>query len=87
MYVVIVGAGEVGSYLAKIFVDEDHDVAVVEMNEELARQLDASLDALVVHGSGVNPVVLKRAGIERADLLLAVTTVDEVNLIACMTGR
>ena len=56
MYVVIVGAGEVGSYLAKIFVDEDHDVAVVEMNEELARMgARPSLDALVVHGSGVTP--------------------------------
>jgi trk system potassium uptake protein TrkA len=87
MYIVIVGAGEVGSYLARILVEEGHDVAVVEIDERLARRLDASLNALVVNGSGVSPSVLQRAGVERADLLLAVTAVDEVNLIACMTAR
>jgi len=87
MYVVIVGAGEVGSHVARILVDEGHDVALVEMEEGLARRLDATLNALVVHGSGVSPAVLQRAGVDRADLLLAVTAVDEVNLIACMTAR
>lgn len=87
MYVVIIGAGEVGSYVARILVGEGHDVAVVETDEDLARRLDASLNALVVHGSGVNPQILQRAGVERADLLLAVTSTDEVNLIACMTAR
>lgn len=87
MYVVIVGAGEVGSYVARILVDEGHDVAVIESNDEIARRLDATLNALVVHGSGVHPGVLKRAGIERADLLLAVTAIDEVNLIASMAAR
>jgi trk system potassium uptake protein TrkA len=87
MYVVIVGAGEVGSYVARILVDEGHDVAVIEIDDDLTRRLDATLNALVVHGSGVHPDALKRAGIERADLLLAVTAVDEVNLIASMTAR
>lgn len=87
MYVVIVGAGEVGSYVARILVDEGHDVAIVELDHDLVRRLDATLNALIVHGSGVHPAVLKRAGIERADLLLAVTAVDEVNLIASMTAR
>lgn len=87
MYIVIVGAGEVGSHLARILVDEGHEVAVVEIEDRLARQLDSSLNALVVHGSGVSPTVLQHAGVERADLLLAVTAIDEVNLIACMTAR
>lgn len=87
MYVVIIGAGEVGSYVARVLVEEEHEVAIVEMDEELARRLDASMNALVVQGSGVNPAVLREAGIEQADLLLAVTATDEVNLIACMTGR
>lgn len=86
MYIIIVGAGEVGSYLANILVEEKHDVAVVEAEERLARQLDASLDALVVHGSGVNRDTLARAGIKKADLVIAVTQVDEVNLITCMTA-
>lgn len=87
MHVVIVGAGEVGSHVARILVEEGHDVSVVEVEEQLARRLDATLNAQVVHGSGVSPAVLLRAGVDRADLLLAVTAVDEVNLIACMTAR
>lgn len=87
MYAVIIGAGEVGSYVARVLVDDGHDVAIIEQDEERARRLDATMDALVVQGSGVRPAALRRAGIERADLLLAVTAVDEVNLIACMTGH
>lgn len=87
MYVVVVGAGEVGSNVARILVEEGHEVAIVELDEELARRLDSSLNALVVHGSGISSAVLLKAGVERADLLLAVTSTDEVNLIACMTAR
>ena len=86
MYILIVGAGEVGSYLAKILVEEHHDVAVVEIDETLARRVEAELDALIIHGSGVSHEVLRRAGVRKADLVIAVTEVDEVNLIACMTA-
>jgi trk system potassium uptake protein TrkA len=86
MYIVIVGAGEVGSYLATILVEENHDVAVIEINDALARTMEAQLDALVIHGSGVSSHTLKQAGIRKADLLIAVTEVDEVNLIACMSA-
>jgi trk system potassium uptake protein len=86
MYIIVVGAGEVGSYLARILVEEGHNVAVIEVDERLARALDADLDALVVHGSGVSHANLDRAGVARADLLLAVTAIDEVNLITCMTA-
>jgi trk system potassium uptake protein TrkA len=87
MYIIIVGAGEVGNYLARILVEEHHDVAIVDHDENLARGLEAQLDALVIHGSGVNPEALRRAGIAKADLVLAVTHSDEVNLIACMTAK
>lgn len=86
MYIVIIGAGEVGSYLARILVDEQHSVAIVESDEKLARRLDSELDALVVHGNGASHETLERAGIRRADLVLAVTQVDEVNLIVAMTA-
>lgn len=87
MYIIIIGAGEVGSHLARIFIEDGHEVTIVEVDEELAARLDASLNALVVRGSGVNAAVLRRAGVERADLFLALTSIDEVNLIACMTAR
>lgn len=86
MYIVIVGAGEVGHYLGEILIDEGHDVAIVESDEKLARELDGSLDGLVVHGSGVSSASLRAAGIAKADVLLAVTHTDEVNLIAAMTA-
>ncbi len=87
MYIIIVGAGEVGGYLARILTEEQHDVAIVESDEEICRGLDSQLDALVVHGSGVSHHALERAGIRKADLVIAVTEVDEVNLIACMTAN
>lgn len=80
------GAGEVGSYLARILTEEHHDVAVVEANEQLARDIEAELDALVIHGTGISHQVLRQAGIRKADLVIAVTAVDEVNLIVCMTA-
>lgn len=86
MYIIIVGAGEVGSYLARILVEENHDVAIVESNDKLVRALDSNLDALVVHGTGISHQALRQAGIDRADLVLAVTQIDEVNLIACLAA-
>jgi trk system potassium uptake protein TrkA len=86
VYTIVVGAGEVGSYLARILVEEGHSVAVIELDEKLAQQLDNELDALVVQGTGVSNRTLAQAGVERADLVLAVTHVDEVNLIACMAA-
>ena len=86
MYIIIVGAGEVGGYLARILVEEQHDVAIIERDAKLARALDNSLDALVVHGNGVSHKTLEQAGIRKADLVIAATQVDEVNLIACMTA-
>ncbi len=88
MYIIIVGAGQVGRYLTSILVDGGHDVATIEANEQVARKLESSQDCLVVHGSGVNPEVLQQAGIARADLFIAVTQVDEVNLVSAMiAGR
>ena len=86
MYIIIVGAGEVGTYLAKILIREKHDVAIIESDEQVARELEATMDALVIHGNGVTREGFKQAGLAKADLVLAVTAVDEVNLIACMTA-
>lgn len=87
MYIVIAGAGEVGSYLAKILVDEGHSVAIIERDEKLAHRLDGQLDALVIQGSAVSHEALTRSGVERADLILAVTQIDEVNLVICMAAN
>ena len=87
MKVVIVGAGEVGSYLAARLTRENHHVVVVEQDPERALDVEQHIDALVVTGSGSHPDVMAAAGIDDADLLVALTTDDEANLVACMLAR
>jgi trk system potassium uptake protein TrkA len=87
MHVVIVGAGEVGWYLAQRLGAEGHDVVVVEQNEQIAAAIGAELDVQVVVGSATVPSVLRAAGIERADLLAGVTQNDEVNLLASLLAK
>jgi trk system potassium uptake protein len=86
MYIIIVGAGEVGTYLARILIAEQHSVAIVERDEAIVREIESSLDALIVLGSGVDQDALAQAGLSKADLVLAVTEIDEVNLITCMVA-
>ncbi len=87
MHVVIVGAGEVGWYLAQRLGAEGHDVVVVEQNEAIAAALGAELDVQVVIGSATLPSTLQAARIDRADLLAGVTQNDEVNLIASLLAK
>lgn len=84
---IVVGAGEVGSYVAELLTRHGNDVAVIETDRERLRDLEDRLDVLVVEGSGTHPEVLARAGLDRAELLVAVTSNDEVNLIAALLAR
>jgi trk system potassium uptake protein len=87
MRVVIIGAGEVGWYLAQRLGAEGHDVVVVEQNEAIAAAIGAELDVQVVVGSATVPSTLQAAGIEKADLLAGVTQNDEVNLLASLLAK
>jgi trk system potassium uptake protein len=87
MRVVVIGGGEVGESIATVLVEERHDVIVVESDPERAAAIEARLDALVVTGNGASPSVLHEAGADRADLLLAVTQIDEVNIIAALAAH
>ncbi len=86
-HVIIVGAGEVGRHLAEILVDEQNDVYVIEKDAATARRMRSELDAKVIHGSGVSTRMLHEAVVKKADLLLAVTQIDEVNIVAAMTAE
>jgi trk system potassium uptake protein len=81
--IVILGAGQVGSSLADSLVSENNDITIVDLNAERLKLLQDLYDLRTVVGSGAQPEVLRRAGIEDADLLIAVTQWDEVNLTAC----
>ena len=85
MRVIIVGAGEVGYHVAERLVEEQHDVVVVDVDGNRLEYVQTHVDAAVVEGSGTSPDVLREAGIDRAGLLLAVTSVDEVNLVCTMS--
>jgi trk system potassium uptake protein TrkA len=83
MRVIIVGAGLVGTQLARYLIGEKHDVSLIESDEERARHVSNRLDCLVLHDEGNSPRALEEAGAARADALVCVTGSDEVNMIIC----
>lgn len=87
MYVVIIGGGRVGKDLAKLLFPEGHDVVMIERDERTAAQLSKEFDALVIEGDGTDLDYLKDAGLNKADVLVAVTGDDKTNLIACQLGE
>lgn len=87
MNVIIVGAGEVGFHIAERLSREGHEVTIIERSADKERLLKNKLNALVVRGSGASAEVLEQASIGRAELFIAVTDQDEVNLVACMLAN
>jgi len=83
MKIVILGAGQVGSSVAESLASEQNDLTVVDLDLKRLRALQDRLDLRTVSGSGAHPSVLVEAGIDDADLLIAVTQSDETNLVAC----
>ncbi|WP_426785506.1 Trk system potassium transporter TrkA [Rahnella variigena] len=83
MKIIILGAGQVGGTLAENLVGENNDITVVDTNTVRLRQLQDKFDLRVVQGHGSHPRVLREAGAEDADMLVAVTNSDETNMIAC----
>jgi len=81
--IVILGAGQVGASVAESLVSEQNDITVVDIDPNRLRVLQDRYDLRTVTGSGAHPTVLLEAGIEDADLLIAVTQSDETNLVAC----
>lgn len=83
MKIIILGAGQVGGTLAENLASELNDIVVVDLDAERLRELQDRLDIATVTGHGSHPDVLRRAGAEDADMLIAVTNSDEINMIAC----
>jgi len=82
--VIIIGAGEVGFHIASRIAYERKEVVVIDNNEDALRRVTESIDVQVVKGSGSSPSVLKEAGIENANILLAVTDSDQINIVASL---
>ncbi|MBA2849192.1 Trk system potassium transporter TrkA [Thermosulfuriphilus ammonigenes] len=87
MRIVIVGAGQVGFHLSRHLSLEGHDVVVIDRDPERIRRIERELNVLPLLGSGASAKILEEAGIDRADLFIAVTNSDEVNLISCLISK
>ena len=87
MKVVVCGAGQVGSNIARHLALENNDVTVVDRSPDLIRKIGDTLDVKGIVGHASLPDVLERAGLVDADLLIAVTYSDEVNMVACQVAH
>lgn len=83
MYIVIVGAGTVGTYIAEQLIEEGMDVTLIEKDAERARYVSTHLDCIVINDQANSVQILKEAGVEKADYFISVTDSDEVNMISC----
>ena len=87
MKVIIAGAGDIGTELAERLVADDHDVVVLEKDSEKISSLSNKLDAMVVQETGQRISALVDGGIEDADVFIAVTDSDELNIMFCMIAK
>jgi len=87
MRIVIIGAGNAGQQLAQRLCEERHDVVVMDINAASLAELEDTLDIMTVLGPGSSPRALEEAQIEKADLVVAVTSRDEVNILACLLAH
>lgn len=86
MYVVIVGAGRIGYNLARMLIEAGNEVTIIEKDEGRVREV-STLDAYVLHGSGINPAALESLNIQTADAIVAVTGDEAVNLTSCLIAK
>ncbi len=88
MYIIVVGAGKIGYFLAKRLCAGKHTVSIIDKDKEVCEELARNLaDVLVINGDGCDPNILEEAGVGRANVLAAVTGDDEDNLIICQLAK
>lgn len=87
MKIVIVGNGKVGFTLAEHLSKEDHDVTIVDTNFDALKKASETLDVMCVKGNGASAPVLEEAGADSADVLIAATNMDEINMVSCLTAK
>ena len=86
MKIIILGAGQVGSSVAANLVNEDNDITLVDVNPEALQSISERFDLRTVSGVASHPSILEKAGAKDAEMILAVTNCDEINMIACQVA-
>ena len=87
MKIIIAGAGKIGHSVAEILADEGHDITIIDKDPDTINLLSNTLDVICVEGSATNPETLLEAGADHADLLMAATEHDEVNMVCGISAR
>ncbi|MDE7390009.1 MAG: Trk system potassium transporter TrkA [Lachnospiraceae bacterium] len=87
MNIIIIGCGKVGSTLAEQLYAEDHDIVVIDNRESALNRVTDSCDLMGIEGDGASSAVLREAGADKADLVIAVTDADELNLYMCLLAK
>ncbi len=87
MKVLVCGAGQIGSVITQYLSDEKHEVVLIDMDGRKLAALENNLDIQTIQGNAANPAILETAGANEADMLIAVTNNDEVNMITCLAAE
>lgn len=87
MKIVIAGAGDVGKYLAKMLVKENHDIIIIDQNPEINKEVDSAYDLLCVSGECTSFATLKEASVDDCDLFIAVTSSEDTNILSCIFAK
>jgi trk system potassium uptake protein TrkA len=87
MYIIVVGCGNLGFYVAEMLMSEHHDVVVIDKDSLASQKVANDLDLISITGDGTEPSVLEKAGIERANVLVSLTETDETNLIIGLMAK
>ena len=87
MRIILIGAGKVGHILADRLTAEEHDVTIIDRNEEVIDRCQDSLDVMCIKGNGANARTLVEAGVDRADIVIATTAGDETNMLCCLIAK
>ena len=87
MYIVVIGGGRVGYYLTKALLNEGHEISIIEKNPIVCNTINEELGTICLRGDGCETTTLAEAGTERADMVVAATSDDEDNLVACQLAK
>ncbi len=87
MRIIVIGAGKVGYTLAEHLTQEEHDVIVIDKNDDVIERCSGSLDVICLKGNGANAKILLEAGVDKANIVIASTESDESNMLACLIAK
>lgn len=87
MYVIIAGGGVIGSHIAASLAGGGHEITIIDISDEVLENIHRQFDVRILRGNAATPKTLKEAEAERADLVLAVTNIDEINMVTCFMAK